>query len=71
MLEADYIVDIGPGAGVNGGRVVAQGSIEDIMACRDSLTGQYLSGFKEIPVPRQRRKAVAGSLRLPALRKTS
>jgi excinuclease ABC subunit A len=56
MLAADYIVDIGPGAGVHGGEVVAAGSVEDIMACERSVTGQYLSGRKKIPVPEHRRK---------------
>ena len=56
MLAADYIVDIGPGAGSHGGRVVAQGIAEEIMANPDSITGQYLSGEKFIPVPAERRK---------------
>ena len=51
MRAADYIVDIGPGAGVHGGNVVAAGTVEDICACPDSLTGQYLSGKRKIPVP--------------------
>ncbi len=55
MRAADYIVDVGPGAGSRGGEIVATGSLEDIIACKDSLTGQYLSGFKKIPVPSARR----------------
>ena len=55
MRAADYIVDIGPGAGVHGGSVVASGTPEEIMACEDSLTGQYLSGKKKIAVPKTRR----------------
>jgi len=55
MLAADYIVDIGPGAGRNGGEVVATGTAKDIMACKESLTGQYLSGKMRIPVPAKRR----------------
>ncbi|MGM9661642.1 MAG: excinuclease ABC subunit UvrA [Oscillospiraceae bacterium] len=55
MRAADYIVDIGPGAGIHGGEVVAQGSLEDIMAEPRSITGQYLSGKKRIPVPKTRR----------------
>ena len=51
MRNADYIVDIGPKAGVNGGKIVAQGSLQDIINCKESLTGQYLSGAKYIPVP--------------------
>ncbi len=57
MRMADYIVDIGPGAGVNGGRIVAQGSYEDIIACKESITGQYLSGAKKIKVPKLRRES--------------
>ena len=56
MLAADYIVDIGPGAGSHGGKVVAQGTAEEIMAVPESITGQYLSGKKAIPVPDDRRK---------------
>ena len=56
MRAADYIVDIGPGAGIHGGEVVCAGTVEDIMACKESLTGQYLSGEKQIPVPKERRK---------------
>ncbi len=56
MRAADYVVDIGPGAGVNGGKVVCAGSIEDICACPESVTGDYLSGRKKIPVPESRRK---------------
>ena len=56
MREADFIVDIGPGAGEHGGNVVATGTCKEIMANPDSLTGQYLSGKKKIPVPETRRK---------------
>ena len=56
MRAADYIVDIGPGAGVHGGEVVAQGSVEDICAEPRSITGDYLSGRKRIPLPGTRRK---------------
>ncbi|HCT65190.1 MAG TPA: excinuclease ABC subunit UvrA [Lachnospiraceae bacterium] len=55
MLESDYIVDIGPGAGENGGEVIFSGTVEDIMKCKNSVTGQYLSGTKFIPVPKERR----------------
>ena len=65
MRAADFIVDIGPGAGVHGGEVVAAGSVQDIMACPRSITGQYLSGAKKIPVPAQRR---AGNGRLLTVR---
>ncbi|MGI5906589.1 MAG: excinuclease ABC subunit UvrA, partial [Candidatus Pararuminococcus gallinarum] len=56
MLAADYIVDIGPGAGRHGGEVVFAGTVEDMMKCDASITGQYLSGKKKIPVPKERRK---------------
>ncbi|MCF0121281.1 MAG: excinuclease ABC subunit UvrA, partial [Oscillospiraceae bacterium] len=56
MRTADFIVDIGPGAGVHGGNVVAAGTAEEIMACPESITGQYLSGAKRIPVPETRRQ---------------
>ncbi len=56
MRAADYILDIGPGAGVNGGELVCAGTVEDICACPDSVTGQYLSKKKTIPVPAERRK---------------
>lgn len=56
MLAADCIVDIGPGAGEHGGNVVAVGTAEELMKCKDSITGDYLSGRKKIPVPEERRK---------------
>ena len=56
MREADCIVDIGPGAGEHGGRLVAIGTAEDLMKNKDSITGQYLSGAMKIPVPKERRK---------------
>lgn len=56
MRSADYIVDIGPGPGVHGGYVVAQGSVEDIMNAPESITGQFLSGKRFIPIPEERRK---------------
>ncbi|MBO5114398.1 MAG: excinuclease ABC subunit UvrA [Lachnospiraceae bacterium] len=56
MLAADYVVDIGPGAGSHGGQVVAQGTAEEIMQVKESITGQYLSGRLQIPVPEMRRK---------------
>ena len=55
MRAADYIVDIGPGAGSHGGEVIACGTVDDIIACPESITGDYLSGRKEIPVPATRR----------------
>ncbi len=56
MYAADQIIDIGPGAGVNGGKLVAQGTVEDIKACDKSITGQYLSGKKKIEIPPSRRE---------------
>ena len=56
MCQADYIVDIGPGAGVHGGQVVACGTAEEVMNTPGSITGDYLSGRKQIPVPTERRK---------------
>ncbi len=55
MYAADYIVDIGPRAGVHGGKVVCAGTVDEIKACKESLTGQYLSGEKMIPIPKNRR----------------
>ena len=55
MRAADFIVDVGPGAGSHGGQIVAAGSLEDIVNCPRSITGQYLSGVKKIPVPDRRR----------------
>ena len=71
MRAADYVIDIGPGAGVNGGTVVAAGSIEDICACPESVTGQYLSGKKSIPVPRERRKGNGHSLLIRGARENN
>ena len=62
MRAADYIVDVGPGAGVHGGEIVAAGSVQDIINCPRSVTGQYLSGAKKIPVPAERRKGNGKSL---------
>ena len=56
MYAADHIIDIGPGAGIHGGYVVAEGTVEDIKKCENSETGLYLSGKKKIPVPSERRK---------------
>ena len=56
MREADFIVDIGRGAGVHGGTVVASGSVQDIMNCKDSITGDYLAGRRKIEVPKERKK---------------
>ena len=60
ILAADHVVDIGPGAGVHGGRVIAEGTPDDIMLNAESLTGQYISGVRQVPVPKQRRKLQKG-----------
>ncbi|MGA8435114.1 MAG: excinuclease ABC subunit UvrA, partial [Methyloceanibacter sp.] len=60
ILTADHVVDMGPGAGIHGGEVVAQGTPEQVMAAPESLTGQYLTGFKQIPMPKERRKPTRG-----------
>ena len=57
MRAADHIIDIGPGAGINGGKVVAEGTVEDIENTKDSLTGDYLAGRKNIEIPKKREKA--------------
>ena len=56
MRAADHVIDIGPGAGINGGKVVCAGTVDDLCACPESVTGQYLSGRKKIPVPTARRQ---------------
>ena len=55
ILAADYVVDIGPGAGVHGGNVVYAGDVQGLLACKESITGQYLSGCRQIPLPEKRR----------------
>lgn len=64
MLAADHIVDIGPGAGIHGGNIVAEGTAQDIMACKSSVTGQYLSGEKKIPIPKERKKGNGNKLEI-------
>ena len=64
MREADYLIDIGPGAGIHGGEVVAAGTPEEVMANPHSLTGQYLSGKKKIAIPKERRKGNGKFLRV-------
>ena len=62
MRAADYIVDIGPGAGVHGGQIVCAGTYDEIIRCKDSVTGQYLSGKKYVPVPKTHRKGSGDEL---------
>ena len=64
MYAADYIVDIGPGAGVNGGHVVCCGTTEEIKYCPESITGQYLSGKKKVEIPQTRRKGNGKKLKI-------
>ena len=64
MYAADYIVDIGPGAGIHGGEVVCAGTVDEIKACPRSITGQYLSGAKRIEVPAERRRGNGKSLKI-------
>ncbi len=64
MRAADYIVDIGPGAGIHGGEVIAQGTPQEIMENKDSLTGQYLSGKKKIAIPKERRSGNGNTLQV-------
>ncbi|MCP9850321.1 excinuclease ABC subunit UvrA [Cyanobium sp. Morenito 9A2] len=71
IRAADYIVDIGPGAGVHGGHIVAQGGFEDLLAAKESLTGDYLSGRRSIPTPAERRTAVSRKLTLVNCRRNN
>ena len=64
MRAADFIVDVGPGAGVHGGEIIAAGTIDDIIAAPRSITGQYLSGAKKIPLPEKRRAGNGNSLKI-------
>ena len=71
MRAADFIVDVGPGAGSHGGEIVAAGTLEDIINCPRSVTGQYLSGVKKIPVPTTRRAGNGKSLRIRGARENN
>jgi len=64
IRHADYLIDMGPGAGVHGGEVVARGSLDDILACTGSLTADYLSGRRQVPIPAGRRKGTGRKLTL-------
>ena len=64
MTESDYLIDIGPGAGIHGGEIVAAGTPEEVMKNKDSITGAYLSGRKEIPIPATRRKGNGAFLKV-------
>ncbi len=71
ILQADYVVDIGPGAGIHGGNIVAQGTPDDIMSSPDSITGQYLTGVRQIPMPKVRRKANGKALKVIGARENN
>jgi excinuclease ABC subunit A len=71
ILTADHVVDIGPGAGIHGGHVVAQGTPDEIMASADSITGQYLTGVRQIPMPKTRRKRNGKSLKVVGARENN
>lgn len=64
MYAADHIIDIGPGAGIHGGEIIAQGTVEDIKACEESVTGQYLTGARKIEIPAVRRPGNGKSIRI-------
>ena len=71
MRAADFIVDVGPGAGIHGGQIVAAGTLEDVLATENSLTGQYLSGVKKIPVPSRRRAGNGSNLEILGARENN
>ena len=71
MQAADYIVDIGPGPGVHGGEIVAQGSLEEIMAVPESVTGQYFSGRRFIPIPERRREGTGDTIKIVGARENN
>ena len=71
MREADYIVDIGPGAGIHGGYVVVSGTLNDVISCEESITGQYLSGKRQIKIPEQTRKLGKNWLKIKGARENN
>ncbi len=71
MRAADYLVDIGRGAGINGGNVIAAGTPDDVIYCSESLTGQYLSGMRNIPVPKSRRSGAGKSITISGARENN
>ncbi len=64
IRHADYVIDMGPGAGVHGGHIVAHGKLDDVLACEESLTADYLTGRRAVPIPAQRRKGTGKKLTL-------
>lgn len=71
ILEADHVVDIGPGAGIYGGELVCSGTVEDVINTPESITGQYLSGVREIPIPQTRRKGNGKKLTVKGARQNN
>ncbi len=71
MLAADHIIDIGPGAGVHGGHLVAQGTAQELMKVEESVTGQYLSGKKKIEIPKERRKGNGNFIKICGARQNN
>ena len=71
IMSADYVVDVGPGPGIHGGEIVCSGTPEEIMACEESVTGQYLSGKKKIPVPESRRNGNGKKLEIIGARENN
>ncbi len=71
ILTADHVVDIGPGAGIHGGNIVAQGTPDDIMASSDSITGQFLTGVRQIPMPKKRRQKNGKALKVIGARENN
>jgi excinuclease ABC subunit A len=71
MRAADHIIDLGPGAGEHGGWVVVSGTLQDVMSCPESLTGQYLSGAKEIPIPKKHRQGTERELWIKGARENN
>jgi excinuclease ABC subunit A len=71
IRAADYLVEMGPGAGVHGGRVVVEGSLDDLLKCKASPTGQYMSGKRSIPLPKQRRKGNGKALTVRGARENN
>ncbi|MEG2199388.1 MAG: excinuclease ABC subunit UvrA, partial [Anaerovorax sp.] len=71
MYASDNIIDMGPGAGVHGGEIIAQGNVEEIKRCKESVTGQYLTGEKKIALPEKRRKGNGKSIRVMGARENN
>lgn len=71
MYAADYVVDVGPGAGVKGGEIVCAGTVDEIKACERSITGQYLSGKKQVMVPEKRRKGNGKTVKIVGARQNN